>query len=95
MVSAEGTMADLSVVWAKIKGYPWWPATVNLSHLSKGELLQESPNKFKVFFVGETTQYDPAVTAVPSSPEVCFGRSGHTSISSPASRTVDCRRLFV
>lgn len=66
MTTKAGTLADLSVVWAKIKGYPWWPATVNLTRLSKEQLLEDSLEKFKVYFVGETTQYYSAITTVPS-----------------------------
>jgi hypothetical protein len=39
------------VVWAKIKGYPWWPAVVGLNF----EYIKED-TKILVNFIGENSQ---------------------------------------
>jgi hypothetical protein len=40
-----------NIVWAKISGYPWWPARV--SHRIKKE--GEEEEQFHVVFFGDTT----------------------------------------
>ena len=39
------------VVWAKIKGYPWWPAVVGLNAETKFD-----SSKILVNFIGENSQ---------------------------------------
>ena len=38
------------VVWAKIKGFPWWPAVIGLNYDEKSE------NKILATFIGENSQ---------------------------------------
>jgi hypothetical protein len=49
------------VVWAKITGYPWWPAQVsrNLRQVALHTELesQKHRNMVKVFFFGDNSQY--------------------------------------
>ena len=40
------------MVWAKVTGYPWWPAQVAERSLSE---LQKYHNKIKVFFFGDNS----------------------------------------
>jgi hypothetical protein len=41
--------ADNEIVWAKVKGYPWWPAIVLSTFPSKQQ-------KYLVNFIGDPTQ---------------------------------------
>lgn len=43
------------VVWAKITGYPWWPALVTHA--------PEEPGPFRVDFFADNTQYVPSHSA--------------------------------
>ena len=52
-------MADVSpdeVVWAKLKGYPWWPAVVSPSQVDRFTVGKKSERLISVKFVGENTQ---------------------------------------
>lgn len=43
------TFQENEVVWAKIKGYPWWPGIIE-------EEIKNIKSKFKVNFIGDKTQ---------------------------------------
>lgn len=40
------------IIWAKIKGFPWWPAIIG-----KINGVDKSDKKYKVDFIGENSQY--------------------------------------
>lgn len=48
-------MREGQVVWAKVTGYPWWPAVVTAV----------SPEDFSVAFLGEKTKYLPRSSCLP------------------------------
>ena len=51
-------MADVSpgeVVWAKIKGYAWWPAVVSPIQVSRKKQRKGQESLIRVSFVGEDT----------------------------------------
>jgi hypothetical protein len=58
MQSAENT--KFIVVWAKLRGYPWWPGTVifNKVEITNSKQVKELPADmvFTVKFLGENTQ---------------------------------------
>jgi len=39
------------IIWAKIKGFPWWPAIIG--KINGGD---KSDKKYKVDFIGENSQ---------------------------------------
>lgn len=52
----EPTFVNKEIVWAKVKGYPWWPAEVLPSELQISKLPTPDSNFFKVVFIAEDTQ---------------------------------------
>lgn len=58
MQSAENT--KFIVVWAKLRGYPWWPGTVTSKkvEITNSKQVKELPadTVFTVKFLGENTQ---------------------------------------
>jgi len=40
------------IVWAKVKGYPWWPGIV-----SKVDSQPPTPTVYEVTFIGDNSQY--------------------------------------
>ena len=48
-MSQQGKFLVPEVVWAKIRGYPWWPGLLSNVKQDKGGVL------FKVDFFGDTT----------------------------------------
>ena len=58
MSSVEMYVKPGEVVWAKIVGYPWWPALVKwvMTKVVENDNPQQ-PNKSKVQFFGDNSQY--------------------------------------
>lgn len=44
------------IIWAKVKGYPWWPAEVKQLISQIAKLPTSDNNVFKVVFIAEDTQ---------------------------------------
>lgn len=49
---------DSEVLWAKIRGYPWWPAYVLEVHTSD----QLENYEYTVVFFGDNTKYLVSIT---------------------------------
>jgi hypothetical protein len=43
------------IVWAKIKGFPWWPAVIaKIKDTKEGDIINK---EFMVNFIGDNSQY--------------------------------------
>jgi hypothetical protein len=47
-MSNKGVFSKNDLVWAKLRGYPWWPAVVS-------KVKRKEPVKVQVRFIGENT----------------------------------------
>lgn len=54
----EGKYEPNQVVWAKIRGYPWWPSVVKFTQVATIEspLSSNADYRYAVNFIGENTQ---------------------------------------
>jgi hypothetical protein len=48
--------AEYHLVWAKLNGYPWWPALSPADPKMAKASKREGGKKHKVFFLGDFTQ---------------------------------------
>lgn len=52
----QSNFANKEIVWAKVKGYPWWPAEVFNNQIQIAKLPTPDNNLFKVIFIAQDTQ---------------------------------------
>lgn len=74
-------MADVrpdEVVWAKLKGYPWWPAVVPSNQVDRFTLGGAGERLISVKFVGENMQYQLSSAAIRPTQIVRFAEGFET-----------------
>lgn len=58
MQEEELIFEEDEVIWAKIRGYPWWPAyvTPNIMKISELHTLENKEYEYTVVFFGDNTK---------------------------------------